>query len=314
MRPGSRKWVALGHGPGAQGSPGGDPHEGRVAAGRGPKGRRRGRGGRARGARRPSIRGGCGSSGSCCSSRPRRSASWPGAPTRRPPAFDGAPWLAGRARRARARARAAARLGPRAPRRAGRAPPRRLRALPRGRHPDRAGRARRGPSRPRLGVALRLRSRRAPAPDPGLGRRRRRAPRPCWPPATGPSASAARPRATPRAACGSGRPPIAATPTTRSASTLDVPEGWVALKPGNPLVAAPAEARLTLAQPRQGGCRLPRRRARAARRRDGRPVPRPARRAPPRGAARAQAGPAGERARRLPGRPPPRLDLARRTA
>ncbi len=35
--------------------------------------------------------------------------------------------------------------------------------------------------------------------------------------------------------------------------TLDVPEGWVALKPGNPLVAAPAEARLTLAQPRHGG-------------------------------------------------------------
>jgi hypothetical protein len=36
--------------------------------------------------------------------------------------------------------------------------------------------------------------------------------------------------------------------------TLDIPEGWVALKPGNPLVAvAPAETRLTLAQPRQGG-------------------------------------------------------------
>ncbi len=34
---------------------------------------------------------------------------------------------------------------------------------------------------------------------------------------------------------------------------LDIPEGWVALKPGNPLLAAPAEARLTLAQPRQGG-------------------------------------------------------------
>jgi uncharacterized protein DUF4339 len=36
--------------------------------------------------------------------------------------------------------------------------------------------------------------------------------------------------------------------------TLDIPDGWVALKPGNPLVAsAPAETRLTLAQPRQGG-------------------------------------------------------------
>jgi hypothetical protein len=36
--------------------------------------------------------------------------------------------------------------------------------------------------------------------------------------------------------------------------TLDIPEGWVALKPGNPLVpVAPAEARLILAQPRQGG-------------------------------------------------------------
>ena len=34
---------------------------------------------------------------------------------------------------------------------------------------------------------------------------------------------------------------------------LDIPEGWVGLKPGNPLVAAPAEARLTLAQPRHGG-------------------------------------------------------------
>jgi len=34
---------------------------------------------------------------------------------------------------------------------------------------------------------------------------------------------------------------------------LDLPEGWVALKPGNLLVAAPTEARLTLAQPRQGG-------------------------------------------------------------
>jgi GYF domain 2 len=35
--------------------------------------------------------------------------------------------------------------------------------------------------------------------------------------------------------------------------TLEIPEGWVALKPGNPLVAAPAEARLTLAQRRHGG-------------------------------------------------------------
>lgn len=34
---------------------------------------------------------------------------------------------------------------------------------------------------------------------------------------------------------------------------LDLPEGWVALRPGNPLVAAPAEARVTLAHPRQGG-------------------------------------------------------------
>jgi hypothetical protein len=35
--------------------------------------------------------------------------------------------------------------------------------------------------------------------------------------------------------------------------TLDVPEGWVPLKPGSPLVAAPAEARLTLVQARHGG-------------------------------------------------------------
>jgi hypothetical protein len=34
---------------------------------------------------------------------------------------------------------------------------------------------------------------------------------------------------------------------------LDLPEGWVALKPDSPLVAAPAEARVTLAQPRQAG-------------------------------------------------------------
>lgn len=34
---------------------------------------------------------------------------------------------------------------------------------------------------------------------------------------------------------------------------LEIPEGWVALKPGNPIVAAPAGARLAIAQPRQGG-------------------------------------------------------------
>jgi len=35
--------------------------------------------------------------------------------------------------------------------------------------------------------------------------------------------------------------------------TLDVPEGWVLLKPGNPLVQAPKDARITLAIPRHGG-------------------------------------------------------------
>jgi hypothetical protein len=35
--------------------------------------------------------------------------------------------------------------------------------------------------------------------------------------------------------------------------TLELPGGWVTLKPGNKLVAAPAEARLTVAQPRLGG-------------------------------------------------------------
>jgi hypothetical protein len=35
--------------------------------------------------------------------------------------------------------------------------------------------------------------------------------------------------------------------------TLDLPEGWVALKPGNPLLKAPEAARLLLAQPRHGG-------------------------------------------------------------
>jgi hypothetical protein len=35
--------------------------------------------------------------------------------------------------------------------------------------------------------------------------------------------------------------------------TLELPEGWVALRPGNPLVPAPDGARLTLAQPRHGG-------------------------------------------------------------
>jgi hypothetical protein len=35
--------------------------------------------------------------------------------------------------------------------------------------------------------------------------------------------------------------------------TLEVPEGWVMLKPGNPLVSAPQAARVTFAQPRHGG-------------------------------------------------------------
>jgi hypothetical protein len=35
--------------------------------------------------------------------------------------------------------------------------------------------------------------------------------------------------------------------------TLDLPDGWVALKPGNPLVAAPEGALATIAQPRLGG-------------------------------------------------------------
>jgi hypothetical protein len=35
--------------------------------------------------------------------------------------------------------------------------------------------------------------------------------------------------------------------------SLDLPEGWVALQAGNPLVSAPAAARVTLAQPRHGG-------------------------------------------------------------
>ncbi len=35
--------------------------------------------------------------------------------------------------------------------------------------------------------------------------------------------------------------------------TLELPDGWVFLKPGNPLVAAPEEALVTIAQPRLGG-------------------------------------------------------------
>jgi hypothetical protein len=35
--------------------------------------------------------------------------------------------------------------------------------------------------------------------------------------------------------------------------TLDAPDGWVLLKPGNPLVQAPKDARVTLAIPRHGG-------------------------------------------------------------
>jgi hypothetical protein len=35
--------------------------------------------------------------------------------------------------------------------------------------------------------------------------------------------------------------------------TVEIPGGWHALRPGNPLVAAPAETRLTLVQPRHGG-------------------------------------------------------------
>jgi hypothetical protein len=49
-----------------------------------------------------------------------------------------------------------------------------------------------------------------------------------------------------------------ATPDRRFADdgigvALDAPDGWVLLKPGNPLVAAPKEARQTLALPRHGG-------------------------------------------------------------
>jgi hypothetical protein len=49
-----------------------------------------------------------------------------------------------------------------------------------------------------------------------------------------------------------------ATPDRRFADdgiglALDAPEGWVLLKPGNPLVTAPKEARQTLALPRHGG-------------------------------------------------------------
>jgi hypothetical protein len=35
--------------------------------------------------------------------------------------------------------------------------------------------------------------------------------------------------------------------------SLDLPDGWVILRPGNPLVTAPDEARITFAQPRLGG-------------------------------------------------------------
>jgi hypothetical protein len=35
--------------------------------------------------------------------------------------------------------------------------------------------------------------------------------------------------------------------------TLDIPAGWHALRPGNPLVSAPAETRVTFVQPRHGG-------------------------------------------------------------
>ncbi len=35
--------------------------------------------------------------------------------------------------------------------------------------------------------------------------------------------------------------------------TLEVPTGWVALRPGNPIAPAPGDARLTLTQPRRGG-------------------------------------------------------------
>jgi GYF domain 2 len=35
--------------------------------------------------------------------------------------------------------------------------------------------------------------------------------------------------------------------------TLEMPDGWVILKPGNPLVTAPEAARVTFAQPRHGG-------------------------------------------------------------
>ena len=155
-------------------------------------------------------------------------------PAEAPPAFDGAPWLQLALGALALGLALLPGLGPGAPGRARRAAPRGLRAVPPRRHPDRPGRARGGPAGPRVRLALRLRPRGAPAPDARAG------------PAS-PS------RSLPVLAGGYGAWRFGRAPETDAARrarawvsadrrftddalglTLDIPEGWVALKPGNP--------------------------------------------------------------------------------
>ena len=94
--------------------------------------------------------------------------------------------------------------------------------------------------------------------------------------------------------------------------TLDAPEGWVLLKPGNPLVKAPKDARVTLALTRHGGGAYlvtepaPRAVATADQYLDRLAA------APSHRAGRLRAAPARERGRRQPHRAPARGGLERR--
>ena len=74
-----------------------------------------------------------------------------------------------------------------------------------------------------------------------------------WPAPTASSTSAARRSPRRRSRSRSWSSPERRFTDDAIGLTLDLPDGWVALRPGNPLVAAPDGALVTIAQPRLGG-------------------------------------------------------------
>ncbi len=310
MRPGSRKWVALATIPELKGAlgasrPKADSRPGARAA-------RRPADTETDGAdeSRPSICGGCGSSGSCCSSRRRRSGTWPGAPPRRP--------RPSTARRGCSSRSAALALG--------------LALLPGW------DLARRGVRVALLLVAFAL----FPLAGILIAQGERGAGllalASVWLFASG--LAALLPRTLgwagvtlallPVLAAGYGAwrfgraPESDASRHVREVGLRRSPLHRRRARPhprrprglGGPQARQPARgrARRGAAHARPAPARrlrLPPRRARAEGRGDRRPVPGPAGRPPRRRAAGPRAGPAGERARGLPGGPPPRLGLAR---